>query len=46
MLYGYNFILTLLFILKLKVLIKILEMMLKKDMIHQIIKLVVHCQKK
>ena len=37
---------ALLFILKLKVFIKILQMMLKKDMIHQLIKLIDHYRKK
>ena len=37
---------ALLFIFKLKTFIKILQMILKKDMIHQIIKLIDHYQKK
>ena len=37
---------ALLFILKLKILIKILQMMLKRDMIDQIMKLIDHYQKK
>ena len=36
---------TLLFILKLKIFIKISQMMLKKDMIHPIMKLTDHYQK-
>ena len=37
---------ALLFILKLQIFIKIVQVMLKKDMIHQITKLIDHCQKK
>ena len=37
---------ALLFILKLKIFIKILQMMLKTGMIYQIMKLIDHCQKK
>ena len=37
---------ALLFILKVKILIKILQMVLKRDIIHQIMKLIDHYQKK